>query len=123
MLVCPVAKCVFRKHLPLASNVAHCSASLGRSALAHWSSDPLGSGVQGMSLMDFFHLRDQIWPAHTGDPTVNNTVLLEGVKELRTEADVAWLKKDLDAMSTEPVVYLGNIALAYLLCHTHHSLV
>ena len=54
--------------------------------------------------MDFFHLRDQVWPAHAGDPTVNNTVLLEGIKELRTEADVAWLKKDLGAMAEEPVV-------------------
>ena len=68
--------------------------------------------AQGMSLMNFFYLRDHIWPAHAGDPTGNNTLLLEGVRELRTEADVAWLKKDLDSMTEEPVVYLGENALA-----------
>ena len=65
--------------------------------------------MQGLSLMNFFHLRDQIWPAHVGDPRENNTLMLEGVKELRTEADAAWLKKEMDSMSKEPVVYLGEV--------------
>ena len=38
--------------------------------------------------------------------------MLEGVRELRTEADVAWLRKDLDAMTEEPVVYIGKTAVA-----------
>lgn len=64
-----------------------------------------------MSLMDFFYLRDWIWKADVGDPRENNTLLLTGphsdVSELRTAADVAWLKRDLDKMRDEPVVYLG----------------
>ena len=67
--------------------------------------------MQGMSLMDFFYLRDWIWKAGVGDPRENNTLLLTGphsdVSELRTAADVAWLKRDLDKMRDEPVVYLG----------------
>ncbi len=66
--------------------------------------------------MDFFHLRDQIWPARAGDPTENNTLLLEGVRELKTEADMAWLKRDLDSMSKERVVYLGKISAIDRLC-------
>ena len=61
--------------------------------------------------MDFFHLRDQIWPAHAGDPSENNTLLLEGVRELKTEADMAWLKRDLESMAKERVVYLGKGSL------------
>lgn len=73
--------------------------------------------VQGMSLMDFFYLRDEVWKAGEGDLRENNTVLLTAdrsrVAELRTEADVASLKKDLDGMAAERVVYLG-VLLAVL---------
>jgi len=66
-----------------------------------------------MSLMDFFYLRDRIWKAGTGDPRENNTLLLTGIKELRTEADVAWVKRELDSMADEPVAYLGSAPLPH----------
>lgn len=70
-----------------------------------------GGCVQGMNLMDFFHLRDRIWKAGAGDPQGNNTLFLgpehAAIKELRTGADVDWLKPDLELMSAEPVIYLG----------------
>ena len=67
--------------------------------------------MQGINLMDFFHLRDRIWKAGAGDPQGNNTLFLgpehAAIKELRTGADVDWLKPDLELMSAEPVIYLG----------------
>ncbi len=67
--------------------------------------------VQGMSLMDFFYLRDEVWKAGEGTLRENNTVLLTSeqtrVAELRTEADVASLKKTMGEMADERVVYLG----------------
>ena len=61
--------------------------------------------------MDFFHLRDRIWKAGAGNPQGNNTLFLgpehAAIKDLRTRADVDWLKPDLELMSAEPVIYLG----------------
>ena len=61
--------------------------------------------------MDFFHLRDRIWKAGAGDARVNNTLFLgpehAAIKDLRTRADVDWLKPDIELMSAEPVIYLG----------------
>ena len=61
--------------------------------------------------MDFFHLRDRIWKAGAGTPQENNTLFLDRqhatIKELRTGADVDWLKPSLELMSAEPVIYLG----------------
>ncbi len=67
--------------------------------------------------MNFFYLRDWIWKAGVGDPREDNTLLLRephsDVSELRTAADVAWLKRDLDKMTNEPVVYLGMYSLPH----------
>ena len=67
--------------------------------------------LQGMSLMDFFYLRDEVWAAGEGTVRENNTVLLTSdesrITELRTEADVASLKTTLNEMADARVVYLG----------------
>ena len=81
-------------------------------AVCDFDSQEASCVVQGMSLMDFFYLRDWILGAGVGDPRENNTLLLSArqaaLTELRTEADLAWLKQDLDRVSDEPVVYLGE---------------
>ena len=89
--------------------------------------------LQGMSLMDFYYVRDQVWKAGEGDLRENNTILLQPEQsrfaELRTEADAALLKSSLDEMVSERVVYLGMFPaiLSQLpgglqVCHARHSL-
>ncbi len=40
--------------------------------------------------MDFFHSRDNVWKSGVGDPRDTNAMLLTEIKELRTEADMAY---------------------------------
>ena len=69
--------------------------------------------AQGMSLLDFFYLRDTVLPAAKSQPSPGNTLLApepgEAVGKVRLAGkELDGLQAKLDAVAAEPVAYLGK---------------
>lgn len=74
---------------------------------------PAKFGAQGMSLLDFFYLRDTVLPAARSQPSPANTLLApdpgDAMTKLRlADKDLDGLQAKLDAVAAEPVAYLGK---------------
>ena len=74
--------------------------------------------VQGMNLLDFFYLRDELLPADKALPTPKNSILHDqketGVAKFSSAADIDWLDSYLTKIQDEPIVYLGASQSEYV---------
>lgn len=68
--------------------------------------------LQGMNLLDFFYLRDNVLPASQAYPNPKNTLLYNSEETSSARfagpADIDWLASYIGKYKTEPVAYLGE---------------
>ena len=68
--------------------------------------------MQGMNLMDFFFLRDELLPPEKGLPSARNTILHDskegGTAKFSSASDIDWLDSSMKMIEDEPIAYLGE---------------
>lgn len=68
--------------------------------------------MQGMNLMDFFFLRDELLPPEKGLPSAQNTILHDskegGTARFSSTSDIDWLDSSMKMIEDEPIAYLGE---------------
>ncbi len=67
--------------------------------------------MQGMNLMDFFFLRDDLLPPERAQPSARNTLLHNskesGIAKFSSASDIDWLDSHMKEIGDEPIAYLG----------------